>query len=104
MTEVDVVVLDDDSGIVSDWDSSSSISDSQLTLALGPVGRRIDDDATAVDADAAALAEGFRVDVARRIGRVVDDFEPVSRNWPLPAKVTPVNSQCAPSPLRILMG
>ena len=37
-------------------------------------------------------------------GALCTTLQPVSRNCPSPANVTPVNSACAPSPLRILIG
>ena len=91
MAEVDIVVLDDDSrnriGLRFFVEHERFAAD----VGFGTVSRRIDDDTAAIDADAAALADGFGVDVARRIRRFVDDFR--ARIWPLPAKVTPVNSQ-----------
>ena len=74
MAEVDVVVLDDDSrdriGLRLFVEHERFAAD----VGFGTVSRRVDDDTAAIDADAAALADGFRIDVARRVRCVVDDF------------------------------
>ena len=74
MAQVDVVVLDDDSrdrirlGLFIQHERFTA------DVGLGSFCLGIDDDAASVNADTAALADGFGIDVARRMRRIVDDL------------------------------
>ena len=91
-------------GSVSLRDSLSSISDSQLTEHLANGARRV----TLTALRYVALPPAFEMVrvlmLADVCGAAWMTLAPVSRFWPFEANVTPVNSQRAFSPCRMLHG
>ena len=91
-------------GIVSDLDSWSSIRDSQLTVDLDPLAFFVTFTRPLYIATPPSFDIDFEFTVDEVLGAAWTTFVPVSRYWPLPANVIPVNSDLAFSPLKTLIG